>query len=1190
MNLKSCEGPPLPEKKCGSFYQRYRTMRIVIILIIAFSLQARANVFAQQISLNVKDASVQTVLDEIKKQSGYSLISKDHLLDNTSKVTLTLKNASIQKALDECFKNQPLSYELVGKTIVLKSKDVANPDKKSRKDNVGLEIRGFVTDTAGQPIPGVVVTIKGTNRSVTTKINGSYLLMDVPQNGLLVFTLLGFQTVELPADKAIGGQLDITLHISISELKTVNIVSTGYQKVPKERATGSFEQINNGLLNRSVGLNLTDHIKNLNAGIFFNNDANSSGEPIIIRGRSTIYSGTAPLIVLDNFPYDGDITNINPNDIESVTFLKDAAAASIWGARAGNGVMVITTKRGLTKKPTVTFNNSVTIKQKPDVEGMPIISSADYIDLEKSLFASGYYTDDENNDKFSNGHPPFTPVIELLRAVRDGTLSQSDANSAINQMKQYNARKDIQKYLYRNSILQQHALSVAGNADKTNYYFSAGWDNNADNLVGKGLNRISLRSQETFRLSPNLQIDAGLNYVQNNSLQGNNPGFALNNGSGKGLYPYARLTDDKGNAVNIIENYNNGFVQKAESAGLQDWNYNPINDITAVKNSFKITDVIANAGTKYTILRGLNLELKYQYENQISKGNVGYSATSFFSRNLINQFAQTNADGSINYPIPRGGIVDESNSELTSHQGRAQLNFNQKFSSDHEVTAIAGWEIKNIRVNNNANRLYGYDPNASTVNNFIDYNTQFVQYDNIYSFVNIPNYDAIGGTTNRYLSYYANASYIYKDRYIVSGSAREDASNLFGVKTNQKGVPLWSTGIAWVVNKESFYNATWLPELKLRATYGYQGNVYNQASAYATATYDVSSTTGLPDGTLKNPSNVNLRWEKNGTFNIGVDFSFPKNIISGTIEYYHKNSKDLMGYAPVDPTTGIAALNGATNFFGNVAAMQDNGVDFTLHSFLEKGSFRWACTFTFSYVTNKVTSYFMPSSPMGNSYTGLGAVNPVVGKPVYALYSYRWAGLDPATGNPQGYLHDKISSDYSSIIAQTPLDSMVYKGPSQPPYYGAWRNTFSYKNLSLSFNITYKFGYYFRRPSVNYGRIFSTWTGSSDYSKRWQKPGDEKTTSVPSMVYPVNSSRDQFYTFSDILVEKGDQIRLEDISLSYDITKATWKTLPFDEIRIYGYVSNLGLLWKANKSGVDPDYINFPNPGKSFALGINLVF
>ncbi len=197
--------------------------------------------------------------------------------------------------------------------------------------------------------------------------------------------------------------------------------------------------------------------------------------------------------------------------------------------------------------------------------------------------------------------------------------------------------------------------------------------------------------------------------------------------------------------------------------------------------------------------------------------------------------------------------------------------------------------------------------------------------------------------------------------------------------------------------------------------------------------------------------------------------------------------------------------------------------------------------------------------------------------------------MDQATGDPLGILNGKTSNNYSKLLT-VPLDSMVFHGSSIPVYYGAIRNTLNYGNISMSFNISYKFDYYFRKTSVNYYNLANTWSGSGDYAKRWQKPGDELITSVPSFVYPINSTRDAFYQDAAVLVDKADNIRLEDISLSYDIDKNLWHTMPFGHIRVYFYASNLGVLWKANKDGIDPYYNNVPKLGKAFSMGLNLTF
>jgi hypothetical protein len=420
---------------------------------------------------------------------------------------------------------------------------------------------------------------------------------------------------------------------------------------------------------------------------------------------------------------------------------------------------------------------------------------------------------------------------------------------------------------------------------------------------------------------------------------------------------------------------------------------------------------------------------------------------------------------------------------------------------------------------------------------------------------------------------------------MLTASARRDESNLFGVRTNQKGVPLWSAGLAWDISREEFYHFDPIPFLKLRVTDGYNGNVDRSVSAYTTA--NVNPGVNIYDNVtavVVNPPDPTLRWEKIHIYNFGVDFASVKNRFAGTLEYYIKSGFDLIGQSPEDPTTGIGV------FTGNTADMRDHGIDLTLRTDNSFGALRWNSVLLFSYVLDKVTKY---EEKLGSVYDYMvpTTINPLVGKPLYSIYALPWAGLSPVNGDPQGILNGKPSTVYSSLVDTNVLSYMKYKGPVNPPVFGSWRNTFYWKQWGLSFNILYKFGYVFRRNSMFYGAVFSgSSQGYADYEKRWQHPGDEKFTTMPSMVYPANSLRDQFYQYSDVLVVKGDHIRLQDIQISYDLTKEGHPRLPVQLLRFYLYANNLGLLWKANHVGIDPDYVNSaPNP-RTLAFGVKVDY
>jgi hypothetical protein len=273
--------------------------------------------------------------------------------------------------------------------------------------------------------------------------------------------------------------------------------------------------------------------------------------------------------------------------------------------------------------------------------------------------------------------------------------------------------------------------------------------------------------------------------------------------------------------------------------------------------------------------------------------------------------------------------------------------------------------------------------------------------------------------------------------------------------------------------------------------------------------------------------------------------------------------------------------------------MTTKGFDFVLNSANLNGSFKWNTTLLLSFTKNKVTKYLLQPTTLGDEISA--SINPIPGNPLYSIYAFKWGGLD-AVGDPQVYLDGKLTKDYSAIYNSTDLSNLRYVGSATPTTFGSIRNDFAWKQLSLSVNISYELGYYFRRPSVNYSQLFSgsAYMPDADFADRWQKPGDESKTNVPAMIYPDNPLRDQVYQLSSILIDNADNVRLKDISLGYDINKKQFPKLPFSNIRIYAYINNIGILWKANKDGIDPDTVPsgsiiYPNP-RTYSLGLKIGF
>jgi len=964
-------------------------------------------------------------------------------------------------------------------------------------------------------------------------------------------------------------------------------VQTGFQSIPRERATGSFAVLDNELVNRRVSSNILDRLEGVTPGVIFGK--NSGEDRINIRGRSTLEAlnnQAAPLIVLDNFPYEGDLNSINPNDVETITVLKDAAAASIWGSRSANGVIVITTKKGKFNQPLqIEFNQNFTITDAPNLKySRNYVSSKDYIETEQFLFNQGYYNTTLNNNTTRTA---VTPVVELLNLRRLNRISQDELDQQLATLSKYDLRDEFSKHIYRNEKRQQYSLQLKGGSAQHTYVFSIGYDKNIERLIANQNNRLTLQTQQVIKITPKLELNTSVYFLNSVNEQPNSSIYrssTLNYVSSNGLYPYAKLADEAGNPLNTIRDYRTNYLDSVEALGFQPWRYSILNEIANTEQKTDIRNLIARIGLKYKINNRFNIDLQYQQEYQSTQTRLLRNAETYAARNLVNRFSVRNSNGTFSYPVPIGGILDQSQSTMNSQNLRGQLNYQETINNDHSINAIAGFEIRQRNSTGFSRTVLGYDEQYGIGRSNLNYQSSLP----IHPFGNllIPSSSNLeSGLINRFISFYTNAGYQYKKKYTFTISARTDGANLFGVRTNEKIVPLWSTGIGWDISKESFYQSDWIPFLKLRATYGFNGNAVN-ANSLLTATYFNSGTTGLPTAIISSPPNPFLRWEKVKTINIALDFSTRNNRISGTIEWYSKKGQDLLQNQELATYTGFRTIR------ANGAETITKGIEAQINAKLLTRKLKWNINFLVNTLQDRVVTFdnkFLPTQLVTANGGNLVAQ---VGKPLFSIWSYRFAGIDPNNGDPIGILNGESSKNYSAILANTNPDSLQFHGSARPTFYGAIRQDFSYKNFSLSFNLTYKAGYFFRTNSIglNYTDLITN-RHHVDFPNRWQKPGDEKISNIPSVVYPVNIPRANFYNASSELVERGDHIRLQDIRVAYRLDTRNSKIA---QLEFYGYINNVGILWKANKKGLDPDandnsfaLDNIP-PMRSYTIGLKL--
>ncbi|MDB5199212.1 MAG: TonB-dependent Receptor Plug Domain protein [Chitinophagaceae bacterium] len=1156
--------------------QTWLVMKLTVILLTVFLFQANAKTYSQKITFYGKDVSLEKVFSVIEAQTGYVVFYDYSIVSKVSPVTVSAKETPLEDFLKDCFINVPLKYLIESKTILVTQKP-ATPVVQSGVLSFFppplIDVKGKVVNEKADPVEGVTVTVKGTGNATSTDANGYFEIKNIDQNATLVFTSTNMESFQIKVEGKT--ELTINLKTKVTELGDIGVtVNTGFQTLPKERATGSFAIINNALLNRSVSTNILDRLNGVTSGLIFNNNnAHQFGQANIeIRGRATLFSNPNPLIIVDNFPYDGDLTNINPNDIESVSILKDAAAASAWGSRSGNGVIVITTKKGrFNSGPMISFNANIMVGEKPNLYYTPQLSSAQYIDVEQFLFNKGVY-----NSTINNGYGALSSAVEIFLAKRNGTISSADSLTQISTLKEYDARQQMLKYFYRPNINQQYHVSISGGSSNQKYFISGGYDKSLNNLINSNYSRVTLNASNFYYFLKNkLEIFSNIIYTGSKSQSG--PVY-------QPAYPYNQIADATDNPLPIANTLRLSYASTAGNGKLLNWLYEPLDELNnGYSNTIaNQTDYRINLSLSYKILKGLKASALYTYEKGITENNNLNELQSYYARNLINTYTQINSStGAVTYPLPVGGILNYSQTEIHSNDGRFQLNYENKWGR-HEVNVIAGTEIDDYSGLNTTYSLFGYNPETATnQNSSLNFATLYKNfYNTVTSRIN-PN-NTQSGITNRSISDFFNGSYIYDDKYILSLSARRDESNLFGVAENQKGVPLWSAGLAWIVDKETFYKIDWLPQLRLRVTYGYTGNVNTSISAYLTAIQGKLATTyNAPYNQIINSPNPSLRWEKDRNINLGLDFSLKNNRLSGGFDYWQKEGMDLIGNSPIAPQTGISL------FTGNSANTLTKGIDIQLNSINLNGRFKWFTTLLYSHIKSLVTNYKVTN---GSNYNVVASNynNPLQGFPYYSIFSFKYAGLNN-TGNPQGYVKGQVSTDYSAIMNSTDRSELIYNGSATPTNFGSIRNTFEYKGFDISFNILFKFGYYFRRNSLNNSSLYSGGGGGSsyqqsDYDNRWQRPGDELVTNVPSLIYPANSSRTNLYLYSNTLIERADHIRLQDFRFGYTFKKTRY--LPLKNLNIFSYINNIGILWRANKFHIDPDYpTGIPIP-RTISFGI----
>ncbi len=1167
-------------------------MKLTIFILSVFFLHVTAkDGYAQKINLRKGEITWKTFFAEIEGQTPYTVFYKLKDLQQTRSL-LTVEEGAIdlKVALSRYLSPQNLSYTIDGNTIVIK-RSKASPSANIRQiamSNAGLSERqqdsvsGRIVDQQGNPLEGVTIRIKGKVMATSTNRSGYFFLSDVYKGDYIDISHVGYASKEILASQSLG---TIVLQTAVSSLNEVSVlINTGYQTINRERSAGSFSKPNMAIFqDRTFSTNVLHRLDGLIPGLTINHSPAASSNPLLIRGLSSLNARRAPLYIVDGVPFD-NIEDLNANDIEDINVLKDATAASIWGARGANGVIVLTTKTGKPNEAfSLNYNAYVQLQGKPIIDYYPVLNAAEYIQAAEEIFNPVL---NNWNNLASRPVGMLAPHEVIMYNQYRGVISESKMRQQLDSLSGLDNSGQIRDLWYRDAVVSNQTLSGRGGWKNYGIYASLTYADQKDATPKNKNQNYKLNIRQDFNWKDRLKVHL-ISDLNSNKVNRMNPYTPDNR-----FIPYALFRNSAGEDLSMSWLMRSDSLQNLyQDKSRISLDFNPLYDFDKTRVNQERLYARLNAGINLKIIKGLNFESTYGLLRSGQEVITMQDQEAYTTRAEVVNFtvAASTPGAAPTYYLPNTGAKRTTFNMKENHWTfRNQLVLNQDWDNrNHEINGLVGMESQQQSTWSSSNVVRGYNEKLMTYA-VIDYKSLSSAGNGVSNPV-MPNSfsrstlvaDLFNETEDiyRFLSYYANASYTYNRRYTLNASFRIDESNLFGKDRSAQNKPVWSIGVAWNAGSEAFLKEVpWLNQLFLRATYGLAGNSPNIGTA---ASYDIliaSRNTVFPGGdglTIGTPGNTKLNWESTRISNIGMDFKFFQSKLFGSLDYYQKHTDNLIGMMPVNAFTGFA------NIPGNFGSMRNQGVELSLGaSLLETKDWYWSLGLNTAYNKNKITDLNL-ISPIANG-NSLVTQQYYIDYPSYALFAYQYAGLDDL-GDPQVML---ASGEKSKTRNITMPEDILFMGTTQPPWSGGFQHLLSFKNLSFSVNGIFNLGHVMRKD-VNQlwagGRLFS-YDGQGyfhsgnvhhEFVDRWKSAGDEQHTNIPSYVETsaINSSRRDvnYYKLADINVLSASFIKIRDISLAYRLPNQLVQKMYMKDLRVRAQWSNL-MLWKANKENIDPEF------------------
>ena len=1049
----------------------------------------------------------------------------------------------------------------------------------------------------GEPLVGATVSIKttGFGKGTMTDINGRYTLTIPTDTKVLVFGHLGYQTVEIPLKVGVN-EYNVTLQFDNKRLK--EFIVTGYQEIDRRKLTAAVTTVN--ISDEAVGAvkNLDQALAGQVAGLSATAASGAPGAPmkIRIRGTSSINGVQEPLWVLDGIPMEGNeipnienlndideiyqtsIAGLNPADIESITVLKDAAATAIYGARAANGVIVITTKKGKEGNPHVNFTAKMSYSPKTDIDRLNLLNANEKVDLELALLGSDY-----------NYRPHKGGVANILDELGEYTTYLTDgwdglspeAQQRINRLRTINT--DWNDILFRDVFNQEYNVSVGGGSEKAHYYTSVGYYTEQGTVTGVENNRYNMTLKADYKLNKKLTVGASIfaNQRKQESYMTDAGGFTNPVFYSRMANPYFEPYDTEGNYI-----YDKN-VQGRESE-VPDFNIFEERANTSKERQDRAVMAVFDATLKFTDNLKLTTQFGLQHDNYSLTRYAGHDS---YAMRKAKEYATYLIDDKYKSIFPDGGMNKQTESHTDQWTLKAMLDWSKNMKDIHEVELMGGTEIRHTETGTITSTAYGYDGRMLT--------TQPILFPSESIARRYPLYEETH-RENAYASWFATGSYTLLYRYTLGASVRFDGSDVFGVAKEYRYLPLYSVSGMWRIKEEPLLRkANWLNVLSLRASYGLQGNIDKNTSPFLIGTLDQAALLpGYIETIIKAETapNPDLRWEKTRNINAGLNVELFQNRIRLNLDYYYRLSTDLIGSRQLPLETGFASTT------INWASMENSGWEVAFStSNIKTKDFTWNTTINLGFNNNKILNESVAENATYPSREGYS---------VGAIFALPTAGLDE-DGYPL-FLSSKgekqTAEEFfrlnrfgrSTLSSEEQRNQYTYMGTTEPVCSGGFINTLEWKNWSLNANFVFNLGMKVRvQPSYSptyYDRGLNT---NRDILNRWTSSHTD--TCLPVLMTSTTERANAYTHFSefntysmlDIWVRSQNYCRLQSLRLGYKIPQKTLKKLDINSASLSLEGRNLWVIASDYTNFLDPETMGNPYAqpmAQSFILGLNINF